>query len=230
MRTDGQWRSFGNSRNASFGRNISGFSPFGVTHTTATNTRPSRLGFQSNRFSTNLPASSRFSSFSSFSSGRSMTNFGGSRFGVSAFGSSDFGNSSFGRSGFSNSGIGSGLSLIPSLLGGFLNLGTSVFGGQGILGANALSLAVRLFVSAIGATGSDQGGFANGDTGFGQGGFGGNFGLEASPVWPPCGPSAPLWTTGSTSGGYCAPFAYQPFGWTSIGYLSGPGIGFNYRR
>jgi hypothetical protein len=149
--------------------------------------------------------------------------------GLSGFGASNFGNSSFTGSGFSNSGIGSGVSLIPNLFGGLLNLGTSLLGARGILGANALSLAVRLFVSAIGATGFGQGGSAGGDIGFGQGGYGGNFGLEAAPVWPACVPGAPLWAPGPAAGVYCGPYAYQPYGWSSIGYLSSPGISFNYR-
>jgi hypothetical protein len=229
MRNVSQWHSFGNSKNASFGRNVSGFSSFGVNHAASSNARLSGMGFISNRFSTNLPASTRFSSFTSFSSSRSMADFGGSRVGVSGFGGSDFGNSSFGSSGFSNSFIGSGGSLIPSLLGGFLNLGTSGFGGQGILAANALSLAVRLFVSALGATGFGQGDSAGGDVGYGPSGFSGNFGLEAAPVWPPCGPGAPLWAPSPTPGVYCGSYAYEPFGWTSLGYLGGPRIGFNYR-
>ncbi len=229
LRNDSQWRSFGNSGNISFGRNRSGFSSFGASRATTSNPRASGLGVSSNRFSPNLSASSRFSSFSSFSSGSSMTNFGGSRFGVAGFGFSNFGNSSFGGSGFSNSGFGSGVSLIPNLLGGLLNLGTSVFGGHGLLVADALSLAVRLFVSGLGSSVSGQSGFAGGDAGFGQSGFAGNFGLGAAPVWPACGPGAPLWAPGPASGGYCGPYAYQLFGWSSIGYLSGPRIGFNYR-
>jgi hypothetical protein len=224
VRTDGQWHSFGNSRNASLERNSSGFSPFGRGRVTASNRHSSGLGFNSNRFSSNVPASTRFSSFSSFSSSRSMGNFGDSR-----FGSSNLGNSSFGHSGFSNSGIGSGVSLIPSLLGGFLNLGTSGFGGQGILAANALSLAVRLFVSAIGATDFGQGASAGGDFGFGQGGFGGNSGLESAPVWPACAPGAPFWPPRPASGVYCGPYAYQPFGWSSVDYLGDLRIGFSHQ-
>jgi hypothetical protein len=229
MRNDSQWRSFGNSGNTSFGRYRSGFSSFGASRATVSNFHSASLGFGSNHFSASLLPTPRFSSFSSFSSGRSTVNFGGSRVGLSGFGSSDFGNSSFGRSGFSNSGIGSGVSLIPNLFGGLLNLGTSLFGGRGILGANALSLAVRLFVSAIGATGFGQGDSASGDFGFGQSGFSGNFGLEAAPVLPACAPGAPLWAPGPAAIAYCGPYAYQPYGWSSIDYLSGPGIRFNYR-
>jgi hypothetical protein len=229
VRADGNWHSFGNLGNASLGRNRSGFSSFGMGRATASNMRLPNSGFSSNRFSTNLPPSSRFSSFSSFSSSRSLANFGGSHFGVSGFGGSDFGNSSFGQSGFSNSFIGSGVSLIPGLLGGFFSLGTSGFGGQGILAANALSLAVRLFVSALGATGIGQGDSAGGDVGYGPNGFRGNFGLEAAPVSPVCGPGAPLWAPSPTPGVYCGPYAVEPLGWGSLGNLGGPRISFNYR-
>jgi len=218
MRNDSQWRSFGNSGNVSFGRDRSGFSSFAPNRATSSNTRASGPGFSSNRFSANLLPSSRFSSFSSFSSGRSTENFGGSRFGVSGFGDSGFGNPGFGGSGFSNSGIGSGLSLIPNLFGGLLSLGTTIFGGHGLLAADAISLAVRLFVSAVGANG------------FGQGGSnGGDIGLGAGPVWPACGLGAPLWAPSPAPGVYCGPYAYQPFGWGGIGYVGGPRIGFNYR-
>jgi hypothetical protein len=230
VRAESQWRSFGNSRNnVSIGRNGSGFSSFGAGRATASNLHSAGLGFSPNRFSENAPTTTQFSSFSSFSSRRSIGNFGSSRFGVSGFGGSDFGNSSFGGSGFSNSGIGSGLSLIPNLLGSFLGLGTSVFGGPGLLGANALSLAVRLFVSGISAGGNGQSDFAGGDGGYGQGGSGGDFGLGAAPVWPACGPVAPLWGPAPASGMYCGPSAYQPYGWSSIGYLGGPRISINFR-
>jgi hypothetical protein len=229
VRADGNWRSFGNSGNASSGRNRSGFSSFGMGRVTASNMHTPSSEFRTNRLSTNLPTSSRLSSFSSFSSSRSMENFGGSRFGVSGFGGSEFGNSSSGQPGFSNSFIGSGVSLIPNLLGGFFNLGTSGFGGQGILAANALSLAVRLFVSALGATGFGQGDSAGGDAGYGTNGFSGNFGVEAAPVWPACGPVLPLWAPSPTPSLYRGPYPNEPFGWTSLGYVGGPRIGFHYR-
>jgi hypothetical protein len=90
-------------------------------------------------------------------------------------------------------------------------------------------LAVRLFVSALGATGFGQGDSAGGDIGYGPSGFSGNFGLEAVPVWPACGPGAPLWAPSPMPGVYCGPYAYEPNGWTSLGYVGGPRIGFNYR-
>lgn len=230
VRNDSQWRAFGNSGNVSSGRNHSGFSSFGPDRASSSNARASSLGVSSNRFSASLLPPSRFSSFSSFSSGRTMENFGGSHFGASAFGASGFGNPGFGSSGFSDSGIGSGLSLIPNLFGGLLNLGTTIFGGHGLLAADAISLAVRLFVSAVGANGFGQGGSSGGDFSYGQGGFNGNFGFGAAPAWPACGPGAPLWAPGPASGVYCGPYAYQPFGWSSIGYLVDSSIGFNYRR
>jgi hypothetical protein len=121
------------------------------------------------------------------------------------------------------------VSLIPNLLGGFLGLGTSGFGGPGFLAANALSLAVRLFVSAIGSNGFGQGDSAGSDTGFGASGYSGNFGLETAPVWPACVPGAPVWLPNPAPGVYCGPYEYQPLGWNSIGYLGASGTGFNYR-
>ena len=229
-----QWRSFGNSRASTFGRNNSGYSSFRTSRETPSNLHSAGFGFGSNRFATDRSASPQFSSFSSFSSGssgRSIANFGDSRFAASGFRGSDRGNSSFGGSGFSNSTIGSGVSLFPNLLGGLLNVGTSMFGGPGLLAANALSLAVRLFVSGLGANGFGQGDTAGGEAGVGPGGFGGNFGFEAAPVWPACGPTANDWGPGPAWGGSCAPAPnlYQPFGWNTNVYLGDPRIGFRYR-
>jgi hypothetical protein len=223
---DRQWHSFGNSRNASLGTNVSGLPSSGASYAAAANARAPHLGFSSNRFSTNMPGSSRFSSFSSFSSGRSMGNFGSSRFGISGFGSSDFGNSAFGRSGFSNSFIGSNVSLIPSLLfGGLLRLGTSAFGGWGLLGESALSFAARSFSSVLGLNGFGQGGFASGD--FGRGGFGWNFGFDEAPVWPACGAGASFGRPGWAWSGYCGTYPYDPLGGSGIGYFGDPRIGYN---
>lgn len=228
-RNNGQWRTFGNSgTTSSFERNRPGFSSFGAISARASNLRSPGQGVESNRFSTSLLPSTRFTSFSSFSSGRSMSNFGGARFGGSGFGSSDFRSSGFGNAGFFNSGIGSGASLIPNLFGDLFNLGTSFIGGRAILAANALSLAVRLFVSAIGATGFGQGGSASGDIGFGQGGFNGNFGLEAAPVWPACSTAPPFGELAPASGVFCGPNLYQPSGWGSASYVGGPRPGFSY--
>ena len=233
VRPDGQWRSFGNSRNASFGTNVARFSFSGENRATASNARTPRLGFSSNRFSTNRPGSPRFSSFSSFSSGRSMANFGSSsfgnsRFGRSGFGSSGFGNSAFGGSGFSNSLIGSHVSLIPNLLlGGLLGFGTSGFGGGGILGVSALSFALRAFGFGLGSNGFGQGGFAGGDFGFGQGRFGWGFGFDEAPVWPPCGAGVSFWRPGWTWSGYCGPYPYYPLGWNGTGSFGDPRNGYN---
>ena len=229
VRNESQWHAFGNSKSASFARNSSEFSSFGGNHSAALSSHLSGKGLSLHRFSANPPASTRFSSSTSFSSGRPFGNFGGSRFGGSSFGNFGFGNSAFGASGFSNSGIGSGVSLFPNLLGGFLGLGTFGMRGPGLLGANALSLAVQLFVSAIGSNGFGQGDSAGGDTGFGPSGFSGNFGYEATPVWPACGPSAPLWAPGPAPVAYCGPYMYRPYGWSSTGYAGSPGFGSNYR-
>lgn len=227
LRTASQWQSFGNSRNASFGRNISGFSSFNTARASGSNIRSGGFGLGSNRFSPSAPVSTRVYSFSSFSSGVSTANFGGSRFGGSRFGDSGFGNSSFGGSNFLNSGIGSGVSLFPNLLGGFLNIGTSLFGGPGVLAANALSLAVRLFVSGIEASGAGQGDVSSGEAGYGQAGYGGSFGLQAGPVVPAaCG--APILASGPMPATFCQPYAYQPFGWGSVAYFGAPRVGFNY--
>ncbi len=121
---------------------------------------------------------SRFSSFSSFSSGRAQANFGSSRFSSGGFGDSDFGNSSPGFSGFSNSFLGSNISLIPSLLlNGLLRFGTSGFGGWGLLGGSALSLAVRSLDSLAGANEAAQCASAGDDSGWGSGGFGSGYGV-----------------------------------------------------
>jgi hypothetical protein len=222
VRNETQWRSFGNSKIASFGRNSSGFSSFGGDHATALNTRLPASGYSFHRFSAGLPASAQYSSWSPSSSGRALGNFGGSR-----YGGSSFGNSTFANSGFSNSGIASSLSLFPNLLGSFLGLGTLGFRGPGLLAANALSLAVQLFVSAIGSNGFGQGDSAGADAGFGTAGFSGNFGYEAASVWPTCVPSAPLWPPSPTPPVYCAPSALRPYGWSATGYLGIPRIGFN---
>src|ERR1700722_11081029 len=229
-RTEGQWRSFGNFRSNSFGRNISGFSSFSAARTTGSNARWGGFQLGSNRFSSSGPAYTRGSSISSFYSGRSMTNFGGTHFGDSRLGDSGFGNSSFGGSGFLTAGIGSGVSVFPNLLDGFLNIGTTLFGGPGDLAANALSVAVRLFVSGIEASGAGQGDFSGGDVGPRQPGFGGNFGLQAGSVDAACGPRPSPLAEGTAWGGYCGPTASQSFGSTSIGDFGGPRtrISFNY--
>jgi hypothetical protein len=229
LRTDGQWRSFGSSRNSVAGRQSSGISTFRTSRESPSNFHSAGFGFDPNRISTNMLASTRVSSFSSFSSGRGTAGFGGSRMEFSAFGGSSFGNASFGGLGFSGSFGGSGASLLPNLLGSFLNVGTSIFGSPGLLAANALSLAVRLFVSGLGASGIGQNGAVGGDVGFAPGGFAGNFGVAAFPIRPVCSPAANNWGPAPTLGGYCAPYAYRPFGWGANLYLGDPTIGFSYR-
>jgi hypothetical protein len=225
VRTDGQWHSFGNSRHASFGANVSGLSSFRASREAASYTHAPRMGFNWNRFSTNWPGSSRFSSFSS---GRSMENFGRYRFGSSGPASLDFGNSVDGISSFSNSLIGSNVSLIPNLLlGGLLRLGTSVFGGGGILGGSALSFAARSFGLGLASNGFNQGGFAGGEFGIGRGGFSWDFGFQEAPVCPARGAGASFWGPGSAWSGYCGPYPYYPLGWSGSGYFGNSRIGYD---
>jgi hypothetical protein len=226
VRTGGQWRAFGNSRNESFGRNVAGNSFSAASRANSSDLRAFRGGFDSNRFS-NMPAMSRFSSFSSFSGGRSTTDFGGSsRFGSGDFTSFGFGNSGFGGSGFSNSLLGSGLSLFPNLLfGGLLHLGTSVLGGGGILeggllAGNAISLAARLLGSGLGSNGYGQSDNAGVGFGYSPGGFGIGFGLAPAPDWPACNAVASFQGPGWGWGGYCGPSLYSrhyyPPAWNGI--------------
>ena len=233
LRADGQWHSFGNSRNGSFGRNASGFSFAAASRANASDTHALRGGFNSNRFS-NTPARSRFSSFSSFSDGRSMANFGSSgRFGTAGFASSNFGNPGFGDLGFSNSLLGSGVSLIPNLLfGGLLHLGTSVLGGGGILeggllAGSAISLAARWLGSGLGSNGSGQGDSAGVDFGFSPGGFGIGFGFAPAPAWPACNAVASFQGPGWGSSGYCGPSPYYPSGWSGIRQFGNPRTNYN---
>jgi hypothetical protein len=230
LTSGGRWSSFGSPRSASWARNRSGFSSFGPSRTSSFGLRSTSASF-SDRFSNGGARSPRFSSFSSYSSGPAFGNFGGARLGVTGFGGSAFANSSFGSAGLFGSGIGpgigSGLSLLPNLLGSFLGVGRSFFGGPGMLAANALSLAVRLFVSGIGAAQSNQGGFDSGDAGEPRDAFGLNYGVGAVPVAPACALAGPQWAPGF----YCGPsvYAFQPYGSNSFGYLRQPGVGFTYR-
>jgi hypothetical protein len=215
----GQWHSFGNSRNGSFGRNVSGNSFSAASRANSSDLHAFRGRFDSNRFS-NTPATSRFSSFSSFSNGRSMTNFGSSRrFGNGDFASSSFGNSGFGDLSFSNSFLGSGVSLLPNLLfGGLLHLGTSVLGGGGLLeggllAGSAISLAARWLGSGFGSNGYGQGDSAGVDSGYSPGGFGIGFGFAPAPVWPACNAVASFQGPGWGWSGYCGPSPYYPSVW-----------------
>jgi hypothetical protein len=222
VRPDGQWHSFGNSRNGSFGRNVSGYSFAAASRANVSDNHAFRGGFNSHRFS-NTPARSRFSSFSSFSDGRSLTSFGNSRrFGTEDFASSGFGNPGFGGSDFSNSFLGSGVSLFPNLLfGGLLHLGTSVLGGGGILeggllAGSAISLAARLLDSGLGSNGYGQGDSTGVDFGYSPGGFGIGFGFAPAPAWPACNAVASFQGPGWGWSGYCAPSPYNPSGWNGI--------------
>jgi hypothetical protein len=217
----GGWHSFGNSRNASSGTNASGFTPFGASRAESSSTNVTRLGFRSDRFSTNMLGSSRLSPLSSFSSG-------GSRFGNAGFGGFDFGNSGFGRSGFSNSFLGSDLLLIPNLLfGGLLRVGPAIFGGPGILGVNALAFAASSIVSGLISNGTGQGGFAGGNAGIVPGGFGWGLGFDAAPVGPGCGAGASFQGPGWAWSGSCGPYPAYPLGWSGGGSFGGGRNGYN---
>lgn len=234
VRAGGQWHSFGNSRDGSFARNVSGFSFAGASRENALGIHASGLGFGSNRFSSNRPAMSRFSSFSSFSGGRSMASFGSSRrFGSGDFSRSGFGNSGFGDLGFSNSLIGSSLSVIPNLLfGGLLQLGTTVFGGGGILeggllAGNAISLAARWLGSGLGSNGFSQGGSAGGDNSFGPGAFGVNFGFTPALAWPACNAVTSFQGSGWGSSRYCGPSPNYPLSRSGASQFGDYGINYN---
>jgi hypothetical protein len=237
VRTDGQWHAFGNSRNGSFGRNVSGNSFSAASRANSSELRAFRGGFDSLRFS-NSPATSRFSSFSSFSGGRSTTDFGGSSgFGSGDFANFGFGNSGFGGSGFSNSNLGTGLSLFPNLLfNGLLHLGTSVLGGGGILeggllAGNAISLAARWLGSGFGSNGYSQGDSAGVDSAYSPGGFGIGFGLAQAPARPACNAVASFQGPGWGWSGYCGPSLYSPHfyppAWNGISLFGDRGTNYN---
>jgi hypothetical protein len=193
------------------------------------------MGFGANRFWSDSRRGS-FSSLSSFSSGRSISNFGGSRFSNAGFGGFDYGNSGFGYSGFGHSGfggsfIGSDLSIIPNLLfGGLLHLGPSLLGGPAFLGANVLAFAASSIVSALVSNGNDQGGFTGSNVGFGAGGYdvGPAFGPAA--VGPPCGFGVSVGRPGWSFSGYCAPYPTYPMSWSGGGYYGGFRSGYNADR
>jgi hypothetical protein len=228
VRADGQWHSFGNSRSASFAKNSPGFTSSGTSRAESWNTNLARRGFNSGRYSTNRTGSRRFSSFSSFSSGRSMANFGNPRFGNAGLGTVDSGNSGFGQSSFSSSLIGSDLSLVPNLLfSGLLRVGTSVFGGPGILGVNVLALAASSIVSGLVSNGFGQGGFAGSNAGFVPGGFGWGLGFEAVPVGPACDAGVSFGRPAWAWSGYCVPYSTYPLGWSGSGSFGGGRNGYN---
>ena len=171
----------------------------------------------SNRVSSDLRGGSRFSSFSSSSSERSISDFGGQRFGNAGFGRFESGNSGFGYSGFSGAGfghsgfggsfIGSDLSIIPNLLfGGLLHIGPSLLGGPAFLGANVLAFAASSIVSALVSNGGDQGDAAGPNAGFAAEGYNVGPPFGASPVGPPCGFGVSFGSPGWSFNGYCAPY------------------------
>lgn len=218
-RTDSQWHSFGNRGNGSFGRNVAQYSFSATSRANPSDMRGSYGRFNSNRFS-NASAMSRFSSFSSYSDGRSIGNFRGSRhFETGDFAGARFGGSGFGDEGFSSS-LGSDLSLFPNLLfGGLLHLGTAVLGGGGLLeggllAGNVISLAAHWLGSGLGSgpgsTGFGQDGSAGVEFGYSPGGFGIGFGLTPAPAWPACGAVASFPGPGWGWQGYCGPPLYRP--------------------
>ncbi len=228
-RSDGQWHSFGslraaNTRNENFASNFSGGSSFGRNRGNSSYAREPRMGFGANRFPSDLRRGSRFSSFSSFSSGRSISNFGGSRFSNAGFGGFDYANSGFGHSGYGHSGfggsfIGSDLSIIPNLLfGGLLHVGPSLLGGPAFLGANVLAFAASSIVSALVANGNDQGGFTGSNVGFGAGGYDPGPAFGPAAVGPPCGFGVSFGRPGWSFSGYCAPYPTYSMAWNGNGY------------
>jgi hypothetical protein len=222
-RGNGQWHSFGNSGNRSFDPRGSGFSTSRASRETESNLNTSRPGFNSNRFSGHGPESDRFSSFSS---GRQMTNFGSPRFGNSGLGNSGFGTFAFGLGPFSNSLVGPNLSLIPSLLfGSLLPFGGSAFGLGGILGGSVLSFAAHAIVSDIVSNGFGQGGSSGGDFGPGPAGFGGGMGFSEPLPGPACGPVPNPWRPGWTWNGYCGPNPSYSTGWSGNGHFGDPAAG-----
>jgi hypothetical protein len=184
--------------------------------------------------------SRRFSSASTFSSRRFEGDFRGSRFSGSNFGGVGFGYASIYDSGLSNGnfggGLGEGLSLFPNLLNSFLSFGAPAIGGPGALAANALSLAVRLFVSAASAGESGQDSYAGIDNGFAAGGLGGTFGVAAASPWTGCAEGGPLWAPELGPGIPCGSPGYARFSGSFIGAGQPAGseinfgLGFNSRR
>jgi hypothetical protein len=85
------------------------------------------------------------------------------------------------------------------------------------LGANVLALAASSIVSELVSNGTDQGGFAGGNEGFGAGGFGPGLGFEAAPVWPACGPVVSFGRPGWAWSRYCGPYSTYPLGWSGSG-------------
>ena len=228
-----QWHSFAPSRHTVLAENRSQFSSFGASRAAASTFSAMRPAFNSSRYSINMPGSSQFPSFSSFTSGSlvssnsSFSNFSDGHFASSRLGSSSFGISSFGSSGTSL--LASSLSWIPNLLfGGLLRVGSAALGGWVTLGETALSLAVRAIDFGLSSNGFGQAAFA-GDSGFGQNGFAWNSGFAEDPAGCNSGPN--FWTSNSTLSAYCGPYPHYYFGEPSsvypIGYNFGADISQN---
>jgi hypothetical protein len=199
-RADGQWRSFGNARNGNPASNLSGWSSVGRNRVSSSYAREPLREFGSSRVSSNLQERSRFSSVSSFSSGRFMSNFSSSP--------------SF---------IGPDFSILSSLLfGGLLRIGPALLGAPALLGGNVLASAASSIVSGLVSSGFGQPDIVGGvPSEFGQG-----FGWHAAPVEPNCSLGASFGNPGWAWGGYCGP--YPTYSWRSNagGYLGGGGNGY----
>ena len=228
---ESQWRSFGNSKNYSSSRNFAGFSSFGTGRVSTSRFHSFNPAVENHSFASQS-GSRRFSSSSSFSSRRFEGDFEGSRFGGSNFGRAGFANAGFSGTGFENgysgSALDAGLSLFPNLLNTFLNFGGSAFGGPGVLAANALSLAVRLFVSAASSGDSGQDGYAEANNGFVFGAPSGAFGFTAAPEWTACAPAGPLWAAELGPGSPCGSPGFARFSANFVGTGQPAGSGFNF--
>ena len=223
---DSQWHSFATSRPAVVAENHSQFASLGASRAAASAFPAARQAFHSSRYSINTLGSSRFPSFSSFTSASSFSshgsspNFEGGPFASSRFGSSGFGTSSLGSSGTSL--LASSSSWIPNLLfGGLLRMGSAALGGWVTLGETALSLAVRAIDYGLGSNGFGQAAFA-GDPSFGQNGFAWNSGFAQVPAGCNSGPNfrTPDWTLSA----YCGPYTRYYLGEPTSGH---PNFGYN---
>jgi hypothetical protein len=160
---------------------------------------------------------SQFSTFPSFSGGRSNLSLGGYRgFGAGDFASTGFESAGFGGTGFSDSLSGSGISIIPNLLfGGLLHLGTSFLGGGGLLegglfAGNVISLAAHWLSSGEDSNAYGQAGREGIDSGFGSGGLDVNFGFASTTAWPRCNRMTSFQRPAGGWSGYCGSSPYPP--------------------
>jgi hypothetical protein len=224
---DAEWHSFASSRATVVAENHSQFSSLRETPAATTFSAP-RPAFNSSRYSINMLGSSRFPSFSTFTSASSFSshgplpNFEGGRLASSRFADSAFGTSSSGSSGTSL--LASSLSGIPNLLfGGLLRIGSATLGGWATLGETALSLAVRAIDSGLGSNGSGQAAFA-GEPGSGPNGFAWNSGFAEVPAGCNSGPN--FQTPDGTLSAYCGPYPRYAFGEPTIDDRNfGPNVG-----